>query len=940
MLVLLAGLVMLLTPLASGAAQAATPSAPTNLIVKSATFKSVTISWSAPQSPTRLRRYSVYKNGVRLTTTSALSYTVAGLQCGRSYNLGVATTPLLSGARSPVASMIASTSPCTDSQPPAAPTGVAQIAATTTSATVSWSRSADNFGLAGYGVYRNGVTVGMTAGRSYTFTGLLCGASYAAAVDAFDAAGNHSGQTPYVISASPCAPVSDKQPPSVPQAQRITGTGQTTIDMAWSASTDNLRVTGYELWLDDVKVGTTTGTTYTYTGLGCGTTHTVGLVAFDAAGNRSDRAAASGPASTSACPAPAPVPPTNPPAPAPVPPSNPPAPSDVQAPSTPTALAVVASTPTGITLSWRPSTDNVGVTGYVVSRGAPAGTTAGTSYTVTGLSCGTTYAFAVGALDAAGNNSPQAAMSAATSPCPDTQAPTQPANVTQTNRTEASLSIRWDAASDNTGVVGYTLLKAGAQVTTVTGTTYTFTGLACNTSYTLSVDAYDAAANHSTKAVVMMTTSPCIDAQAPSVPQGQQITGTTQTSIGMAWSASTDNVAVAGYEIWLDDAKVATTTSLTFTYAGLACATDHTVGLVAYDAAGNKSNRALASGPASTTACSTPVPPPAPTPPAPTPPAPTPPAPTPPPPAPTPPPPAPTPPPPAPSGSISPGQSWQTAYNAAPAGSTLTVVAGNHGAPTLTGTKAVTFLGQNGAVVSTMPGGASNVTFQNIDIDTGSTHGEYSAGAPAGANITWRSVDVRGTYASVQTLDSATNFRWLGGSFNAPGVRNCGSDNQPLWINADGATVDGVAFGVFDAGDCGASGPFHLEDIRIQGASDFTLLNSTFSAGSDAGSGTSSSPRPRPATRSRSASGSRTRSSRRSSAPTRSRFTRTSRAMTITPSATTASTRESSIPRRMRASSLVAIRARSMRRGRSPARDGVLSGGGSLLRSHPWRRSR
>ena len=587
---------------------------------------------------------------------------------------------------------------------------------------------------------------------------------------AFDAAGNHSGQTPYVISASPCAPVSDKQPPSVPQAQRITGTGQTTIDMAWSASTDNVRATGYELWLDDVKVGTTTGTTYTYSGLSCGTTHMVGLVAFDAAGNRSDRAAASGPASTSACPAPAPLPSTNPPAPAPVPPSNPPAPSDVQAPSTPTALAVVASTPTGITLSWHPSTDNVGVTGYVVSRGAQAGgTTAGTSYSVTGLSCGTTYTFAVGALDAAGNNSPQASMSAATSPCPDTQAPTQPANVTQTNRTETSLSIRWDAASDNTGVVGYTLLKAGAQVTTVTGTTYTFTGLACNTSYTLSLDAYDAAANHSTKAVVMMTTSPCIDAQAPSVPQGQQITGTTQTTIGMAWSASTDNVAVAGYEIWLDDAKVATTTSLTFTYAGLACGTDHTVGLVAYDAGGNKSNRALASGPASTTACSTPVPPPAPTPPPPAPtppppaPTPPPPAPTPPPPAPTPPPPAPTPPPPAPSGSISPGQSWQTAYNAAPAGSTLTVVAGNHGAPTLTGTKAVTFLGQNGAVVSTMPGGASNVTFQNIDIDTGSTHGEYSASAPAGVNITWRSVDVRGLVrerADARLGDELPLARW------------------------------------------------------------------------------------------------------------------------------------------------------------------------------------
>ena len=73
----------------------------------------------------------------------------------------------------------------------------------------------------------------------------------------------------------------------------------------------------------------------------------------------------------------------------------------------------------------------------------------------------------------------------------------------------------------------------------------------------------------------------------------------------MVWSAASDNVGVTGYEVWLDDVKIATATGLAYTYTGLACGTDHTVGLVAYDAAGNKTNRALASGPASTTACST-----------------------------------------------------------------------------------------------------------------------------------------------------------------------------------------------------------------------------------------------------------------------------------------------------------------------------------------------
>ena len=68
-------------------------------------------------------------------------------------------------------------------------------------------------------------------------------------------------------------------------------------------------------------------------------------------------------------------------------------------------------------------------------------------------------------------------------------------------------------------------------------------------------------------------------------------------------------------------------------------------------------------------------------------------------------------------------QSWQAAYDAAPASATLIVAAGEPRIAALTGTKTVTFLGSNGAVVSKMPGNASNVTFDNIDIDTGQAHG-------------------------------------------------------------------------------------------------------------------------------------------------------------------------------------------------------------------------
>lgn len=81
---------------------------------------------------------------------------------------------------------------------------------------------------------------------------------------------------------------------------------------------------------------------------------------------------------------------------------------DTQAPSVPSGLASSAITQTSFTLNWSASTDNVGVTGYEVLRnGTSAGTPSGTSFNVTGLSAGTTYAMRVRARDEAGNWSAQ-----------------------------------------------------------------------------------------------------------------------------------------------------------------------------------------------------------------------------------------------------------------------------------------------------------------------------------------------------------------------------------------------------------------------------------------------------------------------------------------------------------------------------------------------------
>src|SRR5207247_4964006 len=148
--------------------------------------------------------------------------------------------------------------------------------------------------------------------------------------------------------------------------------------------------------------------------------------------------------------------------------------------SVPGNVKVIAATPTSISLSWSASIDNFGVAGYgAYSGGVKIGQTAVTSYAFTGLSCGKSYTLGVDAYDAVGNRSAQASVIASTGACSDTQPPTQPTNLTLSNRTGTSISLTWTASNDNTGVVGYGVYSGGASAGSSSTTSYTVTGLAC-----------------------------------------------------------------------------------------------------------------------------------------------------------------------------------------------------------------------------------------------------------------------------------------------------------------------------------------------------------------------------------------------------------------------------------------------------------------------------
>ena len=129
----------------------------------------------------------------------------------------------------------------------------------------------------------------------------------------------------------------------------------------------------------------------------------------------------------------------------------------------------------------------------------------------------------------------------------------------------SEIDLSWAAASDNVGVTGYQVFRCQgsgctsfAQVGTASGTTFNDTGLAAVTSYSYQVRAVDAAGNQGPFSnTASATTQAQPDTSPPSTPTGLAVSGVTQTAMTLSWNASSDNVGVTGYRLYLNGSQVA-----------------------------------------------------------------------------------------------------------------------------------------------------------------------------------------------------------------------------------------------------------------------------------------------------------------------------------------------------------------------------------------------
>jgi chitodextrinase len=183
--------------------------------------------------------------------------------------------------------------------------------------------------------------------------------------------------------------------------------------------------------------------------------------------------------------------------------------SDTTPPTIPGTVSLTSQSNVEISFTWVPSTDNVSVTSYEITRNGVVLGQSPTNYFIDGgITSGNTYAYTVRALDSGGNTSEWSSPLEVTVESQDTTAPSVPQQLTLNSMSNTQVALTWTAATDNVGVTGYQVARDSVALGQTATTTFIDTTTSAGSTYTYTVQAMDASGNVSGWSQPLQATTP------------------------------------------------------------------------------------------------------------------------------------------------------------------------------------------------------------------------------------------------------------------------------------------------------------------------------------------------------------------------------------------------------------------------------------------------